>query len=298
MKAVLILIASVSGDALADGIVALARDSLNGHGDGAIRWLSPGRAAEIPLAGIAPAAATRAVRAALGDRSIDCAVVPADERRKKLLVADMDSTIVAGETLDDLAEFAGLKDKVSAITARAMNGEIEYHQSLRERVAMLKGLDANALEKTYARVRLNPGAAILAATMRAHGARTVLVSSGFRYFTGRVRTLAGFDEDVGNDIEIAEARLTGHVIEPILDKDAKRATLLGAAARLGIPASAAIAVGDGANDLPMILEAGLCVAYRPKPSVAAAAPISIRHADLTALLYLQGYADAEFARID
>jgi phosphoserine phosphatase len=296
MNSVLVLIAPAEGEPLADGIVAAVRGSLNGQDAGATRWLSPGRACEIPFAGVAPADAARAGRAALGDRRVDCAALPADGRRKKLLVADMDSTIVAGEMLDELADFAGLKQQVAAITARAMNGEIEYRDSLRERVALLGGLGADCLEKTFARARLNPGAAALVATMRANGAYTFLVSSGFRFFTSRVRQLAGFDADIGNEIEIADGKLTGRVVEPILDKDAKRGALLDAAARLKLAPAAAVAVGDGANDLPMILEAGLGVAYHPKPSVAAQAPVVVGHADLTALLYLQGYADGEFVR--
>ena len=202
----------------------------------------------------------------------------------------MDSTIVAGEMLDELADFAGLKERVAAITARAMNGEIEYQESLRARVALLKGLGADALDKTFARARLNPGAATLVATMRAHGAYTLLVSGGFRFFTARVRALAGFDADVGNEIEVADAKLTGRVVEPILDKEVKRQTLLDTAARLEIALSATLAVGDGANDLPMIREAGLGVAFHPRPAVATEASIAIRYADLTALLFLQGYA--------
>ncbi len=206
----------------------------------------------------------------------------------------MDSTIVEGETLDELADFVGLKDKVAAITRRAMNGEIEYRQSLRERVGLLKGLSAEALDKTLARTRLNPGAKTLAATMRAHGAHTLLVSSGFRFFTSRVRAWAGFDADVGNDLEIAEGKLTGRVAEPILDKEVKRRTLIETAARLGLALEQTIAVGDGANDLPMIQAAGLGVAFHAKPAVDAAAPVRIRRADLTALLYLQGYPQAAF----
>ncbi|MBM3733213.1 MAG: phosphoserine phosphatase SerB [Acidimicrobiia bacterium] len=297
MDSVLVLIAPAEGDSLDDGIVASVRDSLKQQGAamGAVRWLSPRRACEWPCAGTIPTIATRAALATIGNRRIDAAALSAEGRRKKLLVADMDSTIVAGEMLDELADFANLKAEVAAITARAMNGEIEYKDSLRARVALLKGLNADYLEKTFARARLNPGAATLVATMRAHGAHTFLVSSGFRYFTSRIGALAGFDAETGNEVEIAEGKLTGRVVEPILDKDAKRAALLEAAARRGIAPSEAIAVGDGANDLPMILEAGIGVAYRPKPAVAAAAPIAIRHADLTALLYLQGYADEEFA---
>lgn len=298
MKSVLVLIAPSEDEPLDGAIVSAVRDFLNGQGGapGEPRWLSPRRACEIPFSGLVLQQAATVARAALEGRRLDFAALPAEERRKRLLVADMDSTIVAGEMLDELADFAGLKERVAAITARAMNGEIEYRQSLRERVALLKGLGADALDKTFARVRLNPGATALVATMRANGAHTLLVSGGFRFFTGRVRALAGFDADVGNEVEIADGKLTGRVVEPILDKDAKRQTLLDAAARLGITREATLAVGDGANDLPMIRAAGLGVAFHPKPAVAAEAPVAVRHADLTALLYLQGYADEAFVR--
>ncbi len=286
----------MEGEPLDGAIVAAVRDSLNGQGAAseAPRWLCPGRACEIPFSGIPRPQAERSARTALGERRLDFAALPAESRRKKLLVADMDSTIVAGEMLDELADFAGVKERVAAITARAMNGEIEYWDSLRERVALLAGLGADTLEKTFARARLNPGAAALVATMRAHGAYTFLVSSGFRYFTRRIARLAGFDADLGNDIEIADGKLTGRVIEPILDKEVKRRALNETAGRLGLALSETLAVGDGANDLSMIQDAGLGVAFHPKPAVAAQAPVVIRHADLTALLYLQGYADDEF----
>ena len=296
MKSVLVLIAPSSGEPLDDAIVAAVRDSLKEHGAApeAPRWLGPRRACEIPFSGLALPEAGAAAKIVLGNRRFDFAALPAEGRRKKLLVADMDSTILEGETLDDLADFAGLKERVAAITARAMNGEIEYRESLRARVALLKGLGADALEKTFARARLNPGAAALVASMRAQGAHTLLVSSGFRFFTGRVARLAGFDADVGNDLEIADGKLTGRVVEPILDKEIKRRTLIETAGRRGLALSETLAVGDGANDVPMIQAAGLGVAFRPKPAVAAEACVVIRHADLTALLYLQGYAESDF----
>ncbi|MEK7245792.1 MAG: phosphoserine phosphatase SerB [Pseudomonadota bacterium] len=296
MKSVLVLIAPSDGESLDGVIVAAVRDSLKEQGAApeAPRWLSPRRACDIPFSGLASPQAETAAKAVLGNRRLDFAALPAAGRRKKLLVADMDSTIVAGEMLDELADFAGLKERVAAITARAMNGEIEYQESLRARVALLRGLGADALDKTFARARLNPGAATLVATMRAHGAYTLLVSGGFRFFTARVRALAGFDADVGNEIEVADAKLTGRVVEPILDKEVKRRTLVETASRLGLALSETLAVGDGANDLPMIRQAGLGVAFRPKPAVAAEAPVVLRHADLTALLYLQGYANDAF----
>ena len=296
MDSVLVLIAPKEGEPLGGAIVAAVRDSLKQQGASieATRFLSPGRALEIPFSGAPRSQAESAVRVLSGNRRLDCAVLPALGRRKKLLIADMDSTIVEGETLDELADFAGVKERVAAITARAMNGEIVYRDSLRERVALLKGLGADALEKTFARARLNPGAKTLVATMRANGAHALLVSSGFLYFTTRARELAGFDADLGNDLEIADGKLTGRVIEPILDKEVKRRALHETARRLGLALSETLAVGDGANDLPMILDSGLGVAFRPKPAVAAEAPVVIRHADLTALLYLQGYAEDEF----
>jgi phosphoserine phosphatase len=216
-----------------------------------------------------------------------------NDSRKRLLLADMDSTIVTTETLDELAAFAGLKDKVAAITARAMNGELDFKAALRERVGMLAGLPVSALEATWAETRLMPGAEALVRTMRAHGAHCALVSGGFTFFTGRVAERVGFHAHFSNTLEIAEGRLTGKVAEPILDKDAKLATLKRLAAELGLPLSAALTVGDGANDLPMLQSAGLGVAFRAKPVVAAAARARVEHADLRALLYAQGYRATE-----
>ena len=206
----------------------------------------------------------------------------------------MDSTIVTSETLDELADFAGLKDRIAAITARAMNGELDFKAALRERVAMLKGLPIAALEQTWHRVQLTPGAEELVATMRAHGAMTALVSGGFTFFTGRVAALVGFDLHRSNVLMDDGAALTGAVAEPILDRHAKVATLQELAAREGLPLSATLAVGDGANDLDMLAKAGLGVAFRAKPIVAAAARTRVDHADLRALLFAQGYRTAEF----
>jgi phosphoserine phosphatase len=273
---------------IAEGAGALAV-KLRGLGEAV--WLSPGRAFDIAIAGD-PNAALIAARAEAGAADIN--LVAAARRRKKLLVADMDSTIIGCECLDELADMAGLKAKVSAITERAMRGEIEFAGALRERVALLKGLPLAALEKTYAaRVKLNPGARALVATMKAHGARTCLVSGGFTYFTTRVAALAGFDDQQGNVLLDDGTSLTGRVAEPILGGDAKLKALEGEVAALGISFADALAVGDGANDLDMIERAGLGVAYHAKPVVAAAAGASLTHANLTGLLYLQGYRDAE-----
>jgi phosphoserine phosphatase len=226
----------------------------------------------------------------------DFCVQPAAGRRKRLLVADMDSTIIGCECLDELADFAGLKSRIAAITARAMAGEIEFEAALRERVTLLAGLELAALERTYAeRVRLNPGAESLIATMSAHGARCVLVSGGFDFFTGRVARAAGFATHRANRLLDDGARLLGTVAEPILGREAKLAALVDEAAALGIDLADTLAVGDGANDLAMIEAAGLGVAYRAKPLVAARADARVNHADLTALLYFQGYGQDAFA---
>jgi len=227
-------------------------------------------------------------------RGFDINVVPAENRRKRLLIADMDSTIIGCECLDELADMAGLKPQIAAITERAMKGEIEFEAALRQRVAMLKGLPLAALERTYhERVRLNPGAKELVATMKAHGARTLLVSGGFTYFTSRVAKEAGFDEHQANILLDDGKVLTGEVAEPILGRAAKLAALEYDVKKLGIDFADTLAVGDGANDLAMIARAGLGVAYHAKPIVAEAAAARIDHSDLTALLYLQGYRDDE-----
>jgi phosphoserine phosphatase len=250
---------------------------------------------------LSPAEILTAVRQAVDDAlaglPVDHAVQPAEGRRKALFIADMDSTIIGCECLDELADFAGVKDQVAAITERAMAGEIGFEGALRERVAMLKGLDRGALQRCYdERVRLNPGAWTLVQTLRARGVRCVLVSGGFTFFTARVSEAAGFQADRANRfIEEGEV-LAGQVVEPILGREAKLTALREESAALGITPSAAIAIGDGANDLAMIEEAGLGIAYRAKPVVAAQADARIDHADLTALLYFQGYAFEDFAQ--
>jgi phosphoserine phosphatase len=283
MHHVLTLVANTVAVSLTPAIIARVRDAVAG-GEPII--LSPGEAADIPLA-TAPDMDT--VRAALDGAPIDAIATMAEGRRKSLLIADMDSTIVTGETLDELADFAGLKERISAITARAMNGELDFKAALRERVAMLRGLPLDALDKTWQRVRLTPGARELVATMRAHGAYTALVSGGFTFFTGRVAALVGFDMHRSNVLLDDGAALAGHVAEPILDRDSKLETLIRLVAKRGLPMSATLAVGDGANDLDMIRTAGLGVAFRAKPIVASEARARIDHGDLRALLFAQGY---------
>jgi phosphoserine phosphatase len=247
------------------------------------------------LANLPPMETHQAVKAAVGDRPVDFAVQPAENRRKRLLIADMDSTIINVECLDELADFAGVKDKVSEITERAMRGELAFEGALRERVGMLKGLSADALQACYDdRVKLNPGARTLVQTMAAHGARCALVSGGFTFFTSRAALAAGFHLNRANTLIEDGGLLTGEVGDPILGKEAKLAALQEETAALGVTPAEALAVGDGANDLAMIEAAGLGVAYRAKPIVAAQAHAKVDHADLTALLYFQGYKAAEF----
>ena len=236
-----------------------------------------------------------ALAAPMADQELDWCLQPTAGRKKRLLIADMDSTIINVECLDELADFAGLKAEISAITERAMKGELAFEGALRERVGMLKGLATSALQQAYdERVRLNPGARTLVRTMRANNARCALVSGGFTFFTSRVAQAAGFHSNRANTLLEADGRLTGEVAEPILGKDAKLAALREDAALLGIPLSATLAVGDGANDLAMIEASGLGVAYRAKPIVAAQAHARVDHADLTALLYFQGYSADQF----
>jgi len=282
-----------SGEVIAP-LVRAAVAALGAAGD--IAWLSQGRAFDIGFLG-EPASVKAAAIAAAEGAACDINVVSAERRRKKLLVADMDSTIISCECLDELADQAGLKPRIAAITERAMRGEIAFEAALRERVAMLKGLELAALERTFReRVKLNPGARALVATMKAHGARTCLVSGGFSYFTERVAREAGFDDQQANVLLDDGSALTGFVREPILGREAKLAALESEVAKLRIDFDDVLAVGDGANDLAMIQRAGLGVAYHAKPVVAEAAGASIVHGDLTALLYLQGYCENEIVR--
>lgn len=253
--------------------------------------LSPGEAADIPLS---VALDQNALRAALEGKPIDTIVTKARGRRKALLVADMDSTMIQGETLDELAVFAHVGGKIAAITKRAMNGELDFRMALRERVAMLKGLDLDALEKTWQAVRLTSGAPELVATMRAHGALTALVSGGFSFFTGKVAERLRFDLHRSNVLLDDGVVLTGQVAEPILDSDSKLAALNELAVQRGVKMHATLAVGDGANDLGMLLAAGLGVAFHAKPVVAREAQARVDHAGLRALLFAQGYPASRF----
>ncbi len=235
------------------------------------------------------------LRTALSELSIDVVVQPQADRRKKLLLADMDSTMIGQECIDELADFAGLKAHVAAITERAMRGEIAFEPALRERVALLKGLPVTVVNEVLkSRITLTPGAVELIRTMRANGAYTCLVSGGFTLFTTRVAELIGFQENRANELLVEDSKLTGKVAEPILGREAKLATLVDLRESFDIDNLDTMVVGDGANDLAMIEQAGAGVAYHAKPAVAAAAGMRIDHGDLTALLYIQGYRRSEF----
>jgi phosphoserine phosphatase len=295
MAFVATLVSNPANPAVTSSALSAAADALP-H-PGAATVLAPGIAADIPFARpdaeIADVVAR--LRAALEGLAIDVAVLPVAHRRKKLLLADMDSTMIQQECIDELAAFAGLKDHVSAITARAMRGEIAFEPALRERVALLAGLPVSVVDEVIAsRVTLMPGGGELVRTMRANGAYAALVSGGFTLFTGPISRMIGFDEDRSNILEVDGDRLAGTVREPILGKEAKRASLIELRSARGLAAAETMAVGDGANDLAMLGEAALGVALHAKPAVAAAAHVRIDHGDLTALLYLQGYRQTEF----
>ena len=288
MTEILTIVAQREATSLTPAILNQIRNAIRGAPPVV---LSPGEAADIPLS--VPLDRI-ALRDAIGGNQIDAIVTKARGRRKALLIADMDSTIVQGETLDELAAFAGLGEKISAITARAMNGELDFKSALRERVAMLKGLNLDALEKTWQQVRLTPGARELVATMRSKGALTALVSGGFTFFTGKVAAQLGFDTHRSNTLLDDGAALTGRVADPILDRDSKLAALNELATERGVKLHATLAVGDGANDLDMLKAAGLGIAFHAKPVVAREARAKVDHADLRALLFAQGYPASAF----
>ncbi|MDO9459143.1 MAG: phosphoserine phosphatase SerB [Alphaproteobacteria bacterium] len=264
---------------------------------GRVEWLNGPIAADLECAGLDPGGIEDMLRDALEGEPVDVVVHQADEqRRRKLLIADMDSTIITVECLDELADFAGRKAEVSAITERAMRGELVFEDALRERIAILAGLPQSALADTYAeRVRLMPGARQLVRTMAAFGAQTILVSGGFTYFTERVAADAGFHAHRANRLIFENNCLTG-VANPILGREAKLQALEESCSVHALSPDQALAVGDGANDLAMIQAAGMGIAFHAKPVVAAAARARIDHGDLTALLYLQGYRGSDFVQ--
>jgi phosphoserine phosphatase len=258
------------------------------------RWLDEGAAADLFING--DLSETRAaLETVLRDDPVDVIVQPAAGREKRLLVADMDSTLIGQECVDELADVAGVGERVAEITERAMRGEIAFEPALRERVALLGGLPEGVIDDVLRdRIILNPGARTLVRTMRSRGARVAIVSGGFRQFTRAVANRIGADEDRANELETADGKLTGKVIAPVLGQSAKLAALKEIAGAMGLPLAATLAVGDGANDLAMLQAAGLGVAYRAKPKVAAAAHARIDHGDLTALLFAQGIAREDF----
>ena len=269
-------------------------DSLrNAFGGGTATWLSPDEAAEFPLE-VKPGNFDE-VRDSIATQA-DLNLVPAENRRKKMLLADMDSTMIQQECIDELAEEAGVGAHVKEITARAMNGELDFEGALIERVALLKGLPESVIDKVVAeRITLMPGGQTLIDTMHAAGGHAALVSGGFTAFTARVSALLGFDENRANTLLIDAGQLTGEVGRPILGREAKIEALEQITARLGITEADVVAVGDGANDLGMLNRAGMGVALHAKPSVQAQCDLRINHGDLTALLFLQGYARSDFA---
>lgn len=279
----------IAAGKLTRGDISSATDALEQAGCGPAEgaWIDEGDAADITFA-----ADPIAARAALeGSGGFDVIVQPAANRRKKLLVADMDSTMITVECIDELADYAGIKDRIAAVTEAAMRGELDFAEALDARVALLKDLEASAIDRCRAeRVRLMPGAKALICTMKAHGARTVLVSGGFTVFAEPVAAEIGFDVAIANRLGITGGRLDGLVAKPIVDATTKRTTIEAERVALGLEVAETLAVGDGANDIPMIQAAGLGVAYHAKPKTAAAAGARVDHGDLTALLWAQGYA--------
>ena len=290
----------IAADTLEGGIISEVNDRLAAVGcvPGAARWLSDGKAVDIAFDGSIGSA--RAAMRVLEDRC-DIVVQGEHNRRKMLLVSDMDSTMITVECIDELADFAGIKPQIAAITERAMAGELDFAEALKARVALLAGLDENMIAQClHERVRPMPGAEILVRTMTGWGAHAVLVSGGFTSFTGPVAALLGFTEVHANVLEIKDGCLTGVLKGDIVDAAVKKAVLHSAAVSQGIPLEAAIALGDGANDLPMIAAAvaadGLGIGYHPRPQLSKAANFSVRHSDLTALLFAQGVAPSEWLR--
>ncbi len=292
MSFVISVIADPANPAITQPLLDRIRETVKG---GAVQALSEGAAYDIYAPELPENA--RDVFAIGREEKVDVNIVPERGRRKKLLIADMDSTIIQQECIDELAEYAGKRAEISAITERAMRGELDFEGALKERVAMLKGLPESVLQQTFdKRITMTPGAETLVKTMNEAGAATALVSGGFTFFTARVALRAGFKTNQANELLLEDGVLSGRVREPILGRAAKEEALVRLAEENGIDPADAMAVGDGANDLSMLDRSGLGVAFRAKPAVAKAARARIHYGDLTALLYLQGFKDEEFVR--
>ena len=281
----------IAKERLSRGDISAAQDAI-GVAAG-VEWVEPERACDL-LLGPEPGGARAALEGLLP--GVDVVVQPQSGRRRRLLVADMDSTMITVECIDELADYAGVKAEVAAVTEQAMRGELEFEAALDARVALLRGLDADVIDRCHEeRVRLTPGARALVRTMRTHGAYCLLVSGGFSLFADRVAAAIGFDAVRSNDLHVAGGRLAGTVGRPILGAEGKRQALLEASAAQGIPLAEALAAGDGANDIPMLQEAGLGIAYHAKPAAAAAADARIDANDLGAILFAQGYPMKDWA---
>jgi phosphoserine phosphatase len=285
----------IAAGRLGRGDISAAADLLGeaGCGPSEPRWIDVGEACDLPFAQDPATARGRLEEFASG---VDIVVQPAEKREKRLLVADMDSTMITIECIDELADYAGIKAEVAAVTEAAMRGELDFEAALDARVALLRDMDEAVLARCHAeRVRIMPGAIALVRTMRARGGRAILVSGGFTVFADRVAADIGFDRALSNRLEVAGGKLAGTVARPIVGAETKRVTLVAEAERMGLELPLTLAVGDGANDIPMIQAAGLGVAYHAKPKTAAAAAARIEHGDLTTLLWAQGISRAEWA---
>lgn len=297
MQYVLTLTCDPDKPILDDTHVGRARDALVGAGVTGVdhMWLSAGRALDVTFEAPRIEPSLNAVREALDGIATDINQQPLDGRRKNLLIADMDSTIITEESLDALADFIGIKDQVAPVTARAMRGEIDFDTALRDRVRLLEGQPTDLLDRLLEeRIHLTGGAEALVRTMVANGAFTALVSGGFTFVTEAVAKRVGFATHRGNVLLTRDGAITGEVAEPILGKEAKLASLREFCSAHGLTLDQTMAVGDGANDIPMLLGAGMGIAFHAKPAVAAAARFTVDHGDLTSLLYLQGYRDDDF----
>jgi len=291
MDSVVILIAAPGSRAIGPQMAAAVSRLTGGN----VHWLAEAEALQSSVKAVSPGLRAELLHLA-ADHPVDVAILPAANRRKRLLIADMDSTMIGQECIDEMGALVGVGDRIKAITLSAMRGELDFEAALKARLALMKGLPAAAIGRILEeRITFTPGGRTLIATMKAHGAHAALVSGGFIQFTGHVAKALGFDEHHANELLIVDGKLTGGVREPILGKDAKVATLHDLTRRLGLSLADTIAVGDGANDIPMLQAAGLGVALHAKPKVREAAAVSIVHGDLTALLYLQGFRREEFA---